>query len=350
MHCLRSAAVLCAALMTVLCAGCAEGSDSAADSKNNSSAASTAENKSVSKSDEKDTDSMEDDSSEEVYDVSSTSAGRGLTQAYEFLQNESYSMNVRYTNADGEVTEIYRVVDGDNYYQRQKNSIGESGSIKVGDEKYDFDIVCGIYRKSSADRLDSVVETIVEENLPKTSTHIAQEDAEIYDVEEYTYTGDTYITVMDFCFDKQTGELVKYTTTYSVEGEDDVTEVREFYDLIPSAPVKTKDVSESSADGSSEGFSDSSAADESSVTESSANSYDVSQAEIDASVFDVSFIQGLADFANMTEERRLGYCQAIFVTAGVTADELDQAGYDDTKLKTISYDDFVSLVYTYGYN
>ncbi|MDO4944285.1 MAG: hypothetical protein Q4E74_03675 [Ruminococcus sp.] len=339
---LKITAALCAALIAVMCAACSDsGSDKDISSKN--SAVSEAD-----KSDGKDSSSDNDadssvggneDSSQTDY--SNTLLGR----TYDFLNSESYSLRIKYTDFEGKVTEIYKVSDGDNFYQLQTNDIGESGSIRVGEECYDFDLVCGIYRKSSAEKPDSIIESVIEENLPMTSTHINEEDAEMYDVEEYTYTGDTYITVMDFCFDKSTGALVKYTATYSVEGEDDVTETREFYDFIPAfEPIEVL-----SSDGDSSLAAEDSSVTESSLDDNSSESEPVIQ-EIDRSVFNTDFIQTLVDFNNMTEERRLGYCQAIFVTAGVSADELAQAEITDEKLKTISYEEFTSVVYLYGYN
>lgn len=339
---LKITAALCAALIAVMCAACSDsGSDKDISSKN--SAVSEAD-----KSDGKDSSSDNDadssvggneDSSQTDY--SNTLLGR----TYDFLNSESYSLRIKYTDFEGKVTEIYKVSDGDDFYQLQTNDIGESGSIRVGEECYDFDLVCGIYRKSSAEKPDSIIESVIEENLPMTSTHINEEDAEMYDVEEYTYTGDTYITVMDFCFDKSTGALVKYTATYSVEGEDDVTETREFYDFIPAfEPIEVL-----SSDGDSSLAADDSSVTESSLDDNSSESEAVIQ-EIDRSVFNTDFIQTLVDFNNMTEERRLGYCQAIFVTAGVSADELAQAEITDEKLKTISYEEFTSVVYLYGYN
>lgn len=339
---LKITAALCAALIAVMCAACSD-SDSDKDVSSKNSAVSEAD-----KSDGKDSSSDNDadssvggneDSSQTDY--SNTLLGR----TYDFLNSESYSLRIKYTDFEGKVTEIYKVSDGDDFYQLQTNDIGESGSIRVGEECYDFDLVCGIYRKSSAEKPDSIIESVIEENLPMTSTHINEEDAEMYDVEEYTYTGDTYITVMDFCFDKSTGALVKYTATYSVEGEDDVTETREFYDFIPAfEPIEVL-----SSDGDSSLAADDSSVTESSLDDNSSESEPVIQ-EIDRSVFNTDFIQTLVDFNNMTEERRLGYCQAIFVTAGVSADELAQAEITDEKLKTISYEEFTSVVYLYGYN
>lgn len=357
MNRLKILAVLCAVTAAALCAGCSDGADPSSAGNKSKKPSASSQTADDSQGKEKPGGSQED-SEDSGADGAEDQLGEHILQAYDFLQNESYSMKIRYTDSKGEVTEIYRAVSGGDFYQRQVNSIGESGSIRVGEECYDYDLVCGIYRKSSAERLDSVIESVVEQKLPATSTHIEPQDAELYDVEEYTYTGDTYITVMDFCFDRDTGSLVKYTVTYSVEGEDDVTETREFYDFIPSASVQDTVSSESAADvseadiGSSraEHGTDSAESSDSSEAPADTDSSMPEVQEVDMSVFDVSFIRGLADFDNMTEERRLGYCQAIFVTAGITYDEL--AGYDmtDDKLKTISYEDFIYLVYTCGYD
>lgn len=356
MNRLKILAVLCAVTAAALCAGCSDGADPSSAGNKSKKLSASSQTADDSESKEKPGESQED--SEDPGAGEEDQLGEHILQAYDFLQNESYSMKIRYTDSKGEVTEIYRAVSGGDFYQRQVNSIGESGSIRVGEECYDYDLVCGIYRKSSAERLDSVIESVVEQKLPATSTHIEPQDAEIYDVEEYTYTGDTYITVMDFCFDRDTGSLVKYTVTYSVEGEDDVTETREFYDFIPSASVQDTASSESAADVSGADVSSSQAEPGTGSSESSDSSEAPADTdssmpdvqEIDMSVFDVSFIQGLADFDNMTEERRLGYCQAIFVTAGITYDELARYDMTDDKLKTISYEDFTYLVYTCGYD
>lgn len=338
---LKITAALCAALIAVMCTAC---NDSGSDKK------SVSKSSSVSKTDKSDSkDSSDDNNSDGSPDSENSSqtdnSGTLLKKTYDLLNSESYSFRMKYTDFEGRVTEVYRAADGDDFYQLQTNDIGESGSIRVGEECYDFDMVCGIYRKSSAEKPDSIIESVIEENLPQTSTHIDEADTELYNVEEYTYTGDTYITIMDFCFDKSTGALVKYTTTYSVEGDDDITETREFYDFIPAfEPMEVlSSVGDSSAVTEDSSLTESSAVDSSSAAETEPQ-------EIDKSVFDTAFIQSLVDFNNMTEERRLGYCQAIFVTAGVTPEELDQADITDEKLKTISYEEFTSVVYLYGYN
>lgn len=341
---LKITAALCAALIAVTCTAC---SNSSSDKDKNNSFKKASSDKAES-SDAKDSSADKESSPDSKDSALDNNNDTLLGRFCDFLSGESYSFRMKYTDFDGKVTDVYRVCDGNDFYQLQTNDIGESGSIRVGEECYDFDLVCGIYRKSSNEKLDSIIESILDEGLPQTATHIDEEDAQLYNVEEYTYTGDTYITVMDFCFDKSTGALVKYTSTYSVEGDDDITETREFYDFIPAfEPAEDSfSVTDSGMDSSADiqDSSQSGSQDSSSMPEAG------NSEGIDRSVFDTSFINTLVDFNNMTEERRLGYCQAIFVTAGVTAEELAQAEITDEKLKTVSYEEFTSLVYLYGYN
>ncbi|SEL25661.1 hypothetical protein [Ruminococcus albus] len=246
--------------------------------------------------------------------------GVHIKQAYDLLKSDQYRIKLTYTDASGNETEITRLKDGDNYYELQTNEIGTSGFITVDGTSYDFDNVCGIYRKKNSAVPVSVIETVVEQDLPATDTHINAEDAKIYDVEEYTYTGGSYITVMDFYFDKETGLPAKYTTTYMVEavnGDEGMTETRTINEISYGSEDELL-----TTDGQTK--------------------------TVDKSVFDLSFLSGLVDFGVMTPEQKLGYCQAIFVTSGVSAEELSSAAMNDEKLKNISYEELTSLVYTYG--
>lgn len=65
----------------------------------------------------------------------------------------------------------------------------------------------GVYHKSDVTELDGVLESIVKQNLPRTYGHINSDEADDFDIEEYTYTGDTYITAIDLYFDKSDGSL-----------------------------------------------------------------------------------------------------------------------------------------------
>ena len=92
-----------------------------------------------------------------------------------------------------------------------------------------------------------IVQT-VKQSLEPTKTHIDPEESKKYDAEEYTYTAGTYITVLDFYFDKTTGELKKYTVTYSIEGRDNQVETREI-EKMSAAPVNVPAFSEKGAYG-----------------------------------------------------------------------------------------------------
>lgn len=315
MRFLRIAAVLCTAVLAVVGTSCSDKGKKDTKKSKNSEAAYVSQS-------EDDTSGNDEDIVK--VELPRASSGKYIKKAYDLLKSDNYTMHMTYENFEGHTEEVYRIVDGRNYYQLQTNDIGQSGTIRVGDECYDFDMVCGIYRKNNHSRLDSMIESTVDDDLPKTSTHISKEDAEKYEVEEYTYTGSTYITVMDFCFDKTTGVLVKYTVNYMVEGingDEEMSETRYIREI-----------------SSNDGY-------ELTPTDDETTSAEDMFAEKD--VFDLGFMSKLVDFDNMTEDQRLGYCQAIFVTAGVTADELADAKITDRDLRIIGYDAFTSLVYNY---
>ena len=307
-----------AAALVLCCASCGDktnkDSSKAADKKKNITSSAVEE----SRAEDAQTTSGEDSGEPALTAVD----GQFIMQAYDMLQSSQYVLRLTYTDPEGFDTDIYRVVDGDDYYEVQTNEIGESGCISVNGEAYDFDNVCGIYRRRTQGKPETLIETVVEERLPATDTNVDPNVAADLEVEEYTYTGGTYITVMDFYFDKVTGVPVRYTTRYMVEqenGDEGMTETRTVKELMYGAGGEL-----TATDGESH--------------------------ELDRTVFDTSFISKLADFDGMSPEQKLGYCQAIFVTANVTADELTEAGFDEEKLKKISYEELTSLVYTYGYD
>lgn len=306
----KLAAVLTAAVLAFSCTACSQ-------KKNKSSKTAKKDKSSSVVTDESALDEIVTDGQTESL---TSEDGVHIKQAYDLLQNEQYRIKLTYTDASGYETEILRIRDGSNYYELQTNDIGTSGFICVDGTAYDFDNVCGIYRKRNSALPQSLIEKVVEQKLPATDTHIDAEDAKIYDVEEYTYTGGTYITVMDFYFDKTTGLPAKYTTNYMVEevnGDEGMSDTRTITEIAYGSGGEMV-----TTDGETQ--------------------------EIDRSVFDLSFISRLVDFDVMSPEQKLGYCQAIFVTANVSAEELSGAGMNDEKLKNISYEELTSLVYTYG--
>lgn len=291
-------AAVCACVICLCAAGCSK------DNKDSSSAAdSKAVVSAVDKTDSgKSADSKVDESGSEDSQVVNEQ-GELITKTAAIFDGD-YTLKTTCTESDGSKQEVMRAKKGGNIYLKVTSDIGTSGFISVDGVSYDYDNVTGVYHKSDVTELDGVIESIVKQSLPRTYGHINGDEAEEYDIEEYTYTGDTYITVIDLYFDKTDGSLKKYTQTYSVEGADDT-------------------VSEYTVDELLEGADD--------------------------SLFDVSQATGLVDFDSMSEDQRLGYCQGIFSKAGVTTDDLSSGGYQTDDLKTISYDGFVSLVYTYGF-
>jgi hypothetical protein len=242
--------------------------------------------------------------------------GEYIMKAYKLLKSDSYSLRLTYTDPDGFNTSVYRVVDGGNYHEMRKNSLGESGSICVGENSYDYDKLCGIYRRRTSGRPESLIESVIDQALPATDINKDPNESAKYAVEEYTYTGDTYITVMDFYFDKVTGLPVKYTTRYVVEeenGDEGMTEIRTINEII------AEDSDSTVTDGET--------------------------AEIDRSVFDTSFVDKLTDFDRLGSEQKLSYCRTLFARVGVTQEQLDELDIDDDRIKGISYDELTALVY-----
>lgn len=118
-----------------------------------------------------------------------------------------YTLKTTCTEADGSKQEVVRAKKGGNIYLKVTSDIGTSGFIYVDGAGYDYDNVTGVYHKSDVKELDGVLESIVKQNLPRTYGHINSDEADDFDIEEYTYTGDTYITAIDLYFDKSDGSL-----------------------------------------------------------------------------------------------------------------------------------------------
>ena len=289
-------AAFCAFCFALTVVSCGKNSDNSSSE----STSSVAESSSV--ADSSSSESQADSSASDESQVQNAQ-GKLIKKAYDFFSGDKYTIKVKYTDEDGIVTNVTRAVSGDKFYQLQQIGKYKCATVSDGTETYDLDYACGIFRKSQIDSLDTIVKSVVDNNLPMTTTHLGLQDTEKYDVEEYTFTGDTYITVMDFSFDKKTGDLVKYTTTYSVEGKDDVVETREYTEM---------------------------------------------KADADESLFNTASAKKLTDFNSLTEDERFSFCKKVCVERGVTSDNISESGltYDD--FKTISYDDFTSLIYAYG--
>ncbi len=230
--------------------------------------------------------------------------GELLSKAAEVFRSGTYSYRCTLTDSEGNVTEIVRDVAPNNYYQLQTNKIGTSGSVCENGEAYDFDNVCRLCAKSTETALDNIVLDVYNSRLPHTSNHINAVELQEYDIEEYTYTGETYITAFDFYFDKNSGTLKKCVTTYSVEGADDIIETREFSDI---------------------------------------------SGEADESLFNLGIISTLTRFDELTQDE----CQELFEqlcdNAGITDSDIVNYGITRDKLGRLDYDEIVELIYTCGY-
>ena len=253
------------------------------------------------KKDNKENQTIENSTVESEVASEQSDVGAYLRKTAELYKGGSYTLKSTVTSTafEGEI-KLTRVVDGNNIYQIQEEPIGSYGVVSVRDEAYDFDNACGMYRKSESVPVTTVVEEVVDQNLP---VNIRLNEGFV--VEQYTFTGSTYITNIDFYFDEATEELKKYTMTYISEGQDNVTETR----VIDS-------VSET----------------------------------VDVKVFDLEFLNKMTDFEELTESERQSFCKKVLKSKGVTSAHLDKASVTDEDLKTIEFDSLFNLVYTYGEN
>ena len=175
--------IVCLALCTVLlCTGCAS-----AEGKSSSAAESSSKSESSAPVSEasKDTDSTPEE------EIPREEPGPLLAKAAELFTGGTYSFECTLTDSEGNVTEISRQVTHSGYYQLQKNAIGECGSVMANGKSYMFDKVSKMYAEDSVTQLESTVAEVAGQMLPHTSTHINKLDQQEYDIDEYTYTGET---------------------------------------------------------------------------------------------------------------------------------------------------------------
>lgn len=297
----RIAAAACLSLLLSLTA-CSDGqgSDPVGSSSVDASSAESAA------ADPADTSSLTDSSVPETgsqgHFAPSEAVGERLKAVYDIYSKGTYTLECTLTGTDidGEI-KLLQIADGGDLYQLQTEALGSHGTVTLSGKSYDFDYVCGMYRGTVGAPKLNVVTQIVENGVPRTNTAVHEDEG--YDTEQYTYTGDTYITVMDFFFDKQDGHLVKYDTTYKVEGRDDVVETRTVTRL---------------------------------------------DNEADGSVFNAYFADTLVDFDSMSEEQRLGFCQGLCASYGITPDEMSDFGVTAAELGKVDYDTLSALIHTCG--
>ncbi len=169
-----------------------------------------------------------------------------------------------------------------------------------GSTAYDIDLGMGIYNTREKWEDYNLILSLIDSEPEITEAHMPDEMAEKeYSVEEYTYPGDTYITVFDFYFDKDDA-LKQYTVTYKVEGDDD---------LVQTCVVEKLEAN----------------------------------AEIGENA-----LEGLTDFSALDEEQRSELCLEICTQRGITSEKMSEAGVAAEDLGKMDYEAFTELVYTYG--
>ncbi|MCR5817276.1 MAG: hypothetical protein K6F91_10360 [Ruminococcus sp.] len=228
--------------------------------------------------------------------------GEHLNAAYEILSGNKYTYKCSLSAPNIEKpVQIERYKSGSKLYQSQQTSAGKRGFLSDGSKVYEFDYLTYSYTDEGI-MLPDVIESVVKANLPQSSTHIAAKDGEV--AEEYTYMGDTYITVYDFYFDEKNGSLKRYTSTYSVEGQDDYVEERTVTEL-------------SSSIG-------------------------------DENVLNPTFTTTLTDFSAFSSADRQTYCMDQCEKFGIDEQKLVSNGMTIDSFKKITYNDFLGLIYRYA--
>lgn len=229
--------------------------------------------------------------------------GEKIKAAANFFDNEKYEYVCKVTGTGADATLSF-VKNIGVCRQTTEYSFGSTVIYCKGADTYRYDNMTNAYVKQvgtiTTEPEGNLITQTIKEKLPPTRTHINAQDAEKYDVEEYTYTGATYITVLDFYFDKATGMLSKYTSTYCVEGEDDEVETRQVLRMTQEA-------------GSIE-FSENKLHD------------------------------NYTDFNALTENEREAFCKELMEKLGVKDEDLYSAGLTTFDFKKISYDDLLDFV------
>lgn len=227
--------------------------------------------------------------------------GDKLQAAYEILSGDKYTYKCTLSAADiGEPILIERYKSGNKLYQSQQTELGKRGFLSDGEKVYEFDYLTYTYTDEGM-ILPDIIESVVSQNLPQTSTHLAPKEGET--AEEYTYMGDTFITVYDFYFEEKSGSLSRFTATYQVEGNDDYVETRTISELSSSVG--------------------------------------------DDSIFDPAFKTTLIDFSAFSSADRQTFCTDICAKYNITDQMLMSYGLTKEGFKKISYSDFLSLIYGY---
>lgn len=226
--------------------------------------------------------------------------GDKIKAAAKFFENEKYEYVCKVTGSGTSATITLKKATGE-VMQTTDYGFAKSCIYCKGPDTMRYDDVTKAFVMEvgsiTTDPTGNNITETVKKNLSPTKTHIDSELEQKYDVEEYTYTAGTYITVLDYYFDKTSGALSKYTITYSVEGKDDETETREILKM---------------------------------------SSADVSKIEFS----EYQIREKYTDFNALSEAEREKFCKDLLEKYGVKEQDLFDEGLTMFDLKKISYSDF----------
>ncbi|MBP3272281.1 MAG: hypothetical protein J6M17_08695 [Ruminococcus sp.] len=311
----RNKLAVCAAAAVMILGGCGKSIDKTEKTVSESEkTVSQAEAVSSAESAESAVESESDESQAVTESAGVTEAeyqpGELLKAAAEkFSGSYTYKLKISYSDEAESESAVTQISDGsDCFYMsvKERGSSGlsaDSGYLRLGDTAYDIDSNLGVYEACEIKSGLGLLDNIISMKLDRTSTHLpSEDDAEGYQIEEYTYTGDNYITVYDLYFDEN-GELKKYTVCYSGEGQDDLIETAEVVSFVQ---------------------------------------------EADEKYLNADVLKELKDFSAMTEDERLAFCQGVCSEYGVTTDNMYALHITTDDLKRISLEDLTELIYTYG--
>ena len=308
---IRLAAVVCAVIFSAAASGC--GKEIAANGNAASDRADSAEELTgIELSEEAGEELLIEEG--ELPDEPSASAetdtepGELLTRTAERLSGE-YTLKEKktYSDAPDDVFEVTYSSDGEHLYIHNSEERAEgfgADNYYIHTENGDLFVEkkLGVYAKADMSDMSPTVSELFKGGLEVTSNRIP-ENTDDMTVEEYTYMGETYITVYDLYFDKD-GELKKYTVCWSVEGEDD---------LIMTSEIESLEQS------------------------------------FDGAAFDGSELTaGLTDFDALSGEDRLTFCRELCSEYDIANEELYEQGIKSDEFGKIGCLDFVKLIYTYA--
>ncbi len=298
---LRKTILIFTAALSLFAAACAKSSSSDSESSSGTDSESSSQTSSESISENS---SFQSESKPEEKVM-----GEKIKKAAAFFENPSYEYvcTVKGIGRDAKITLLK-----DKGIIRQTTDYGDIKSYVVctGNTTYRYDDKTKAFSRKvgeiNDDPTGNLIVQTVKQSLEPTKTHIDPEESKKYDAEEYTYTAGTYITVLDFYFDKTTGELKKYTVTYSIEGRDNQVETREI-EKMSAAPVNVPAFSEKE------------------LTD-----------------------KGYVHFEGFTDEKREEFCRQVMRDNKITNDTLYDVGLTTYDLKSVSYSDFASAVIAAG--